>query len=237
MISVQAEETPAPRDFAAAIRRIEGDGIKLIAELKKKSPSKGTIRRNFNAEALLRTYDSSPASALSVLTDWTFFEGKIDYIELAHRLTTKPTLRKDFIIDPYQVHEARAFGADAILLITTILDANQLADLLILTKELNMTALVETHTESEIDAALLAGAEIVGINNRDLTTFEVDIATTPRLRARIPDAVTVVSESGIESADDVKQLSDAGIDAILVGETLMRADKPDVKARNLLGVE
>lgn len=225
------------RPFAKAIKRHEKEPICLIAELKKASPSKGVFRNDFNAEAILRAYEQSPASALSILTDAPFFQGSLDNLALARQITTKPLLRKDFLVDPYQLYEARVYGADAVLLIVAALEDAKLQDMITLSRELGMDALVEVHTELELEKALKAGATLIGINNRNLQTFEVDLNTTLRLKGFIPDDCVVVSESGIETREQVKRLEDAGVDAILVGETLVRSDDPISKAKELLGIE
>lgn len=230
-------ETQKVRPFAKAIKRHEKEPIRLIAELKKASPSKGIFRDEFNAEAILWAYEQSPASALSILTDAPFFQGSLDNLSLARQITTKPLLRKDFLVDPYQLYEARVYGADAVLLIVAALEDAKLRDMITLSRELGMDALVEVHTELELERALRAGATLIGINNRNLQTFEVDLNTTLRLKGLIPDDCVVVSESGIETREQVKRLEDTGVDAILVGETLIRSDDPISKAKELLGIE
>lgn len=229
-------EAPPVRPFAQALKRREGEPIRLIAELKKASPSKGVFRGDFDPEAILRAYEQSPASALSILTDEPFFQGSLENLSLARRITTKPLLRKDFLVDEYQVYEARVHGADAVLLIVSALDEKKLRDLLSLSRELGMDALVEVHTENELEVALKAGATLVGINNRNLENFEVDLGTTLRLRRLVPNDSVVVSESGIESREQVRQLEEAGVDAILVGENLIRSPDPVAKAKELLGI-
>jgi len=235
-LQTQLSEAPKTRPFAAALKRKTGEPIRLIAELKRASPSKGIFRGDFDAEKILLAYEQSPASALSILTDEKFFLGNLDNLALARRVTTKPLLRKDFIIDPYQLYEAKVYGADAVLLIVAALDDAKLKELLNLASELGMDALVEVHTETELERAMKAGAKLFGINNRDLQTFEVDLGTTLRLRKLVPNSCVVVSESGIESREHVKVLEDAGVDAILVGEALIRSDDPRAKAKELLGI-
>ncbi|MFA0730495.1 MAG: hypothetical protein LKKZDAJK_002407 [Candidatus Fervidibacter sp.] len=229
-------DAPFVRPFAKALKRRSDEPLRLIAELKKASPSKGVFRSDFDPEALLHAYENSPASALSILTDEPFFQGSLDYLRLARRRTTKPLLRKDFLIDAYQLYEARANGADAVLLIVAALTKDALQDLLVLARELGMDALVEVHTEVELETALSVGATLIGINNRNLQTFVVDLATTLRLRPLIPDGCVIVSESGIETREQVRMLEEAGIDAILVGETLVRSPDPIAKAKELLGL-
>ncbi|MFA0749736.1 MAG: hypothetical protein SLRJCFUN_000139 [Candidatus Fervidibacter sp.] len=229
-------DAPFVRPFAKALKRRPDEPLRLIAELKKASPSKGVFRSDFDPEALLHAYENSPASALSILTDEPFFQGSLDYLRLARQRTTKPLLRKDFLIDAYQLYEARANGADAVLLIVAALTKDALQDLLALARELGMDALVEVHTEVELETALSVGATLIGINNRNLQTFAVDLATTLRLRPLIPDDCVIVSESGIETREQVRMLEEAGIDAILVGETLVRSPDPIAKAKELLGL-
>jgi len=217
------------RDFASALR---GDGISLIAEVKKASPSRGVIRADFDPVEIARTYAANGAAAISVLTEPRYFQGSLDYLDdIGNALGDErpPLLRKDFITDPYQVFEARAHGADAILLIVAILKPQQLGRLLQLSRELGMRCLVEVHDEEELGIALERDAGIIGINNRDLRTFEVDLATTEGLRVHVPADRVVVSESGIAVRADVERLERCGVDAVLVGEALMSA--PDIAAR------
>jgi indole-3-glycerol phosphate synthase len=236
VLSQRLADAPFVRPFAKALKRRPHERLHLIAELKKASPSKGVFRSDFDPEALLCAYENSPASALSILTDEPFFQGSLDALRLARRRTTKPLLRKDFLIDAYQLYEARVNGADAVLLIVAALTKEALRDLLALARELGMDALVEVHTEVELETALSVGATLIGINNRNLQTFAVDLATTLRLRPLIPDGCVVVSESGIETREQVRVLEEAGIDAILVGETLVRSPDPIAKAKELLGL-
>lgn len=227
---------PPVRPFAQVLKRREGEPIRLIAELKKASPSKGVFREDFDPKKILLAYERSFASALSILTDEPFFQGSLENLLLARQITTKPLLRKDFLVDEYQLYEARVYGADAVLLIVAALEEKELQDLLALSRELGMDSLVEVHTEGELEIALKSGAMLIGINNRNLQTFEVDLSTTLRLKRLIPNNCIVVSESGIENREQVKQLEDAGVDAILVGETLIRSDDPIAKAKELLGL-
>ncbi len=220
---------PPPRDFAAALK---GERIRLIAEVKKASPSKGVIRADFDPVAIARIYASNGAAAISVLTEGKYFQGSLDYLKAIREALgdeRPPLLRKDFIHDPYQVYESRAYGADAILLIAAILDSEQLTGLLRLSHELGMSCLVEVHDETELEIALKSDTKIIGINNRDLKTFAVDLAVTGRLRPLIPPDRIVVSESGIRDRRDVDRMVKLGVNAILVGETLMSA--PDIAAR------
>jgi indole-3-glycerol phosphate synthase len=228
-------DLPPPRDFAAALKRGPGDPVRVIAEVKKASPSKGVIRADFDPVAIARAYVEGGAAALSVLTDRDYFQGDLAYLDAVRAAVDVPLLRKDFTIDPYHVYEARRHGADAILLIAAVLDDGELNSLADLAASLGLAALVEAHTEAEVERAVAAGAGLVGINNRDLATFDTTLETTFRLLSRIPESRVRVSESGIESRAQVKRLEAAGLDAVLVGESLMR--KPDVGAalRALLG--
>ena len=198
-------------------------GVSIIAEVKKASPSKGTIVKDFNPVKIARNYQDHGARAISVLTDTTYFQGSLLYLMQVREVVNLPVLRKDFIIDPLQIHEARAHGADAILLIAAILDEYQLRDYQQQAADLEMDSLVEVHQEKELQKALAAGAEIIGINNRNLNDFTVDINTTFRLMNLIPAEIPVVSESGLTSADDIAALDEAGATAALIGESLMRA--------------
>ena len=200
----------------------------MIAEVKKASPSKGLIRADFDPEAIARSYESAGASAISVLTDEKFFQGSLDYLKLVKRTVSLPVLRKDFIIDAYQVFEARTAGADAILLIVAALPHDSLTALMNCASELGMDQLVEVHDESELETALEVGAPLIGINNRNLRTFEVTLDTTARLLPMIPRAKTV-SESGIFTRRDMVSLGAMGVDAVLIGEALMRQD--DIQAK------
>jgi indole-3-glycerol phosphate synthase len=230
----QVTANPGERRFARALR---GEVIAVIAEVKKASPSKGLIRPDFNPVEVAATYEANGARAISVLTDERYFQGSACALTQVRQAVDLPLLRKDFTIDPYQVYEARAIGADAVLLIVGILSADQLMEYLDLAHSLSLDALVEVHTEGEMETALDAEARVIGINNRDLRTFQTDLAVTENLIGLIPEGVVVVSESGIHTREDVLRLQDAGADAILVGESLMR--EPDIgrKLRELLGQE
>jgi len=224
-----ASEQSPPLDFASALR---GDRIQLIAEVKKASPSKGIIRPDFKPVEIAQTYASNGASAISVLTETRYFQGSLNHLgDIRNTLGNKrlPLLRKDFIHDPYQVYESRAYGADSLLLITAILTPKKLEELLGLSYELGMNCLVEIHNEAELEISLRSGARIIGINNRDLKTFTVDLTTTGRLRPLIPPDRIVVSESGINDRGDMEKLRQWDVDAILIGEALMSA--PDIAAK------
>lgn len=218
-------------DFAAALK---SDHVSLIAEVKKASPSRGVLRHDFDPTALARTYADNGAAAISVLTESKYFGGHIDHLAEIRETVAIPLLRKDFIFDPYQVYEARAFGADALLLIAAILEPGQLDELSSLSRELGLNCLVEVHNESEVEKALRSGAQIIGINNRDLNTFNVDFNTTKRLRALIPADKIVVSESGVSSRQDIDNLKNLGVNAALVGEALLTAADIKAKIRELV---
>lgn len=228
-----AEEVPDPLSFFEGL--VDSDDIAVISEVKKASPSKGLIRADFDPVEIAEVYETHGASALSVLTDEKFFQGSVTYLEQIANTVKLPILRKDFTIDPYQIYEARAIGASAILLIVSILTPEELEDYLGLSKQLDLDALVEVHSEEELVVALDVGAEIVGINNRNLKTFEVSLDTTFSFIDRMPDDILKVSESGIYTRDDVVKLRDAGADAVLVGESLMREEDMGAKLRELVG--
>jgi len=208
--------------------------INLIAELKKASPTRGIIRGDFNPIKIALTYQANGASALSVLTDERFFEGSLDTLKELKGKVTLPLLRKDFIIDEYQIYESLYYGADAILLIANILREDELTNFYKLSKELGMDVLVEVHSEEDLEKALKSGASIIGINNRDLTNFRVDITTTQRLIRLIPDNRIKVSESGIKTYEDVMFLKSLGINAVLIGEAFMEADDIGSKVREIM---
>jgi indole-3-glycerol phosphate synthase len=213
-------QADAPRGFAAALRR--PSEVRLLAEVKRRSPSAGDIRPGADPAEVARAYVGGGAAALSVLTDRDYFGGDLAFLRAVREAVDVPVIRKDFLIDPVQVWEARAAGADAVLLIARILEQPLLEELHGLARELGMDVLVEAHTEAELDRALAAGATLVGVNNRDLDTFVTDLDLSLRLAPRVPAALTYVAESGIRTAADVDRLGAAGVDAILVGESLMR---------------
>lgn len=225
-----------PRDFTQALSSSKSGNIRLLAEVKKASPSKGLIRPDFDPVAIAKTYEASGASAISVLTDEKYFQGHADYLKAVRAAVSLPVLRKDFIVDPYQIYEARAWSADAILLIVAALSKDRLSEYMALAASLGMASLVEVHTDQELDTALDINAIIIGVNNRNLQTFETSLDTTIDLASRIPSGKVIVSESGIFSRDDVEYLMSAGVDAILVGESLMREPDPGVKVKELLGI-
>ena len=230
----QATEAPPVRDFLGALA---GPGpIRLIAEVKKASPSAKVIRADFDPIAIAQAYQNHGAACLSVLTDVPYFQGHLSYLARIRASVAIPLLRKDFLIDEYQVVEARLAGADAVLLIAEILDDEQLARLQARAHALGMAALVEFHDEVNLDRVLASGAKLIGVNNRDLRRFVTDLDLTLRLRARIPSYVTLVSESGIRTRADVQTLEAAGVSAILVGETLMRSADIGLAVERLLGL-
>jgi len=229
-----AQAQAAPGDFRRALST--GENIAVIAEMKKASPSTGVLREDFDPVVLAKSYAGHGAAALSILTDEKFFGGNLENLQKARAVCALPILRKDFILSPYQILEARAFGADAILLIVAMLDRSELFELLSAAEENSMQALAEVHNEAELDRALLAGANLIGINNRNLQTFEVMLETTERLSRLIPPSCVRVAESGIASRDDVKRMADCGVDAVLVGSHLMRQADPGEALSKLTGV-
>lgn len=214
------------RSFRQAITASEQ--LALIAEVKKASPSAGVIREDFDPVALAQAYEEAGASALSVVTERNFFQGRLEFIEKIREATSLPILRKDFITDEYQIAESKLAGADAVLLICSILDWRRVLSLMTLTRRLSMDCLVEVHRPRELDIALIAGAGLIGINNRNLQTLEVNLQTTPRLMAHIHDPIPVVAESGISTPEDLALIKEAGCQAVLVGESLLR--QGDVKS-------
>jgi indole-3-glycerol phosphate synthase len=233
-MKVRIGEMEDTRDFTGAVRRPEGEGIRLIAEMKKASPSKGPIREDYHPADLAAAY-THHAHAISVLTEEDFFLGELIHVAAAHIASPLPILRKDFIIDEYQLYESRAAGADAVLLIEAILEKKQAGEYLELAQELGLGVLFEVRDDFGLEAALEIGAPVIGINNRDLKTFRIDLGTTFRLREAIHRDVTVVSESGIAGRADVLRLEEAGVDAMLVGTSLMESEDVEAKMKELLG--
>jgi len=227
-------EIEGARDFRTAVKRTAGGRINLIAEIKKASPSKGIIRKDFNHLSIARTYEKKAVSAISILTEEDFFLGNLDFLSDIRKVITKPILRKDFIFDEYQIYESRANEADAILLIAAILDKNQAHEYLQLAKELGLSVLFEVHDSRELETALFTGCDIIGINNRNLKTLQVDINTTFELREAVPSGRIVVSESGIKTREDVERLEYAGIDSILVGTAFMESADIEKKIDELM---
>lgn len=229
---VDVEFYRAPRrGFAAALAE---PGRAIIAEVKKASPSRGLIRADFDPVAIARGYQRAGARAISVLTDAPFFQGSLAYLEAIRRVADLPLLRKDFVLDPYQLHEARAFGADAVLLICAILGDGSLRELLALSDRLELDALVEVHSREELERATRSGASLIGINNRDLRTFVTRLEVAESLAPLAPPGATVVAESGLKTTADLERLEAAGVRAFLIGETLMAASDPEVALRELL---
>jgi indole-3-glycerol phosphate synthase len=225
-------DLPSPRNFSEAI---SGRDCAIIAEIKKRSPSKGTFREDFNPARIALIYEESGAAAVSLLTDGAFFGGDATHLADIYRSVRLPLLRKDFIIDLYQIYETRYLQADAILLIAGILEKEQLREYASLAQSLGLSVLCEVHRGGELEKALASEARIIGINNRDLTTFSVDLNTSISLAASIPADRIIVSESGIRSRGDIETLTNAGIHAFLIGETLMTSDDMGRKLQELLG--
>jgi len=230
----RAADAPASRSLAEALRK---PGIGLIAEVKKASPSRGLLRSDFDPVALAQTYAEAGAAAISVLTDNKHFQGSLDHLRGIREALPDgpPLLRKDFLFEDYQLYEARCAGADAALLITAILEPALLSELIAISRSLGMDPLVEVHNEAELERALAAGAEIIGINNRDLRTFDVDLSTTERLAPLVPAGRIIVAESGIFSRDDIRRLATFGVQAVLIGEALVTEPDPGAKIQELFG--
>ena len=235
-VRADAESRVLTRDFVGALHaKIAAGRAGVIAEIKKASPSKGVLRDDFVPADIAQSYAEHGAACLSVLTDRQFFQGQPDYLKQARASCELPVLRKDFMVDPYQIYESRAMGADCILLIAACLDDAQMADLEAIALGLDMAVLVEVHDGAELDRALKLKTPLLGINNRNLRTFEVSLDTTLALRARVPADRLLVTESGILTRTDVQRVQDAGVHAFLVGEAFMRAPDPGVALAGLFG--
>lgn len=233
-LTARIAEQPDTRGFAAAIEaKIDAGLPAVIAEVKKASPSKGVIRAQFDPAAIAKSYEAGGAACLSVLTDSDFFQGSEAFLQQARRACSLPLLRKDFIVDPYQVHEARAIGADAILLIVSALDDDELLPLALLAAELDMDVLCEVHDEEEMERALALPVPLIGVNNRNLRNFETALETSLALQDLIEYDRVLVAESGIRTPEDVARLREGGIQAFLVGEAFMRAEDPGSELRRL----
>ena len=219
-----------PKDFAGAL---SGPGLAVIAEMKQRTPTMGVLVEDYRPADLAHAYTDGGAAAISVLTHMAGFGGRPEHVLAARAATNLPILRKDFVTDPYEIAEARAAGADAVLLIVAALERPHLAELLAVARSRGLAALVEVHDEAETRIAVESGAQLIGVNHRDLRTFTVDLGLTERLRKLIPSTVIVVAESGIKNAEDARRLYEAGANAILVGETLMRAAEPELQIREL----
>ena len=235
-VRTEAGVMPAPRDFVGAMRQKIADGLPaVIAEVKKASPSKGVLRENFDPAEIGRSYARHGAACLSVLTDERFFQGHPDFLALARKASGLPVLRKDFLIDPYQVYEARVLGADCVLLIVAALSDAQLSELESIAKSLGMAVLVEVHDAAELARALRLETRLLGINNRNLRTFETRLETTLDLLGKLPEDKLVVTESGVLQPADVSRMRAAGVDAFLIGEAFMRAPDPGEALTRLFG--
>lgn len=235
-LKTRIKSASAPRGFIASIEnKINQGKTGIIAEIKKASPSKGVIRENFNPVEIARSYEQHGAACLSVLTDRDFFQGHEEYLQQARAATSLPVIRKDFIIDPYQVYEARAINADCILLIVAALDDAQLNTLLALAHELRMDVLMEVHDRDEMTRAIASGARLIGVNNRNLRTFDVSLQNTLGMLDMVPADRILVTESGIHTPQDVKLMRDHKVHAFLVGEAFMRAENPGAKMAELFG--
>ena len=235
-VRAQAEAAPPPRGFAAALRmKIALGQAAVIAEIKKASPSRGVLREHFDPAAIAATYEHHGAACLSVLTDAQYFQGSTEHLKLARAACALPVLRKDFMLDPYQVYQARAMGADCILLIAAALESARMRDLEEVAQSLGMAVLVEVHDNTELDRALELKTPLLGINNRNLHTFKTALDVTLNLLERVPHDRTVITESGILKPDDVRRMRERGVNGFLVGEAFMRAADPGVELARLFG--
>ncbi len=234
-LKAAVEDAAKTVSFMSALKRPEGEKVRLIAELKKASPSRGLIRDDFDPDGIISIYDKKDVSAISVLTESRYFQGSLDYLKSARGITEKPLLRKDFIFEEYQIYEARAFGSDALLLIVAALERSQLQDLMGLAGELSLDCLIEVHNHRELETALICDSGIVGINNRNLKTLDIDLKTTFELLKDIPKDKIVISESGLDTRADVEALEGSRVDAMLIGTTIMRSNDIGAKIDELMG--
>jgi len=232
VLEEKAGNTPSPKDFKEALTSVRGE-VRVIAEIKQASPSKGILSTDFDPVRIAKKYLLAGANAISVLTDKKFFKGSLDDLRKVRDTVDLPLLRKDFMIDPYQIYEARCSGADAILLIVAALSAAQLTELRSVASTLGLHTLVEVHNEGELKTAIDIKSEIIGINNRDLKTFNVDLQTSVNLKKLIPEGILTISESGIHSIDDIRLLQAQGINSFLIGESFMKAENPVQKIKEL----
>ncbi len=231
--NISFEKKEKPFYFEKALKK---DTLSFICEIKRASPSKGIIAEDFPYERIAEEYEEAGADAVSVLTEPEFFLGKNEYLSAVKKKTSLPILRKDFTIDPYQIYEARSIGADAVLLICALLDGEKLKRYIALADSLELSAVVEAHDEKEVKTALDSGARIIGVNNRNLKDFTVDVENSLRLRDIVPKSVTFISESGIKTRDDIKRLEDAKVDAVLIGETFMKSPDKRGMLKELRGL-
>ncbi|MDH7576291.1 MAG: indole-3-glycerol phosphate synthase TrpC [Bacillota bacterium] len=235
-LAARLAQVPPPRDFALVLRRKEGESMRLIAEIKVASPSAGILCRNLIPSQYVRAYENGGASALSVVVEPRFFLGSGDLLREVKNLTSLPVLAKDFIIDPVQIYLARTQGADAVLLLASLLSLETLREFVALANSLGMASLVEVHDEEELTRALESGTNLIGINNRDLNTFQIDLSTTERLKKLIPAEYLSVSESGIKTKLDWERIAQTGVDGVLIGEAFMRAQNPTAQMLTFLGL-
>ena len=236
-MAILADGMPETRGFADRMWKLAGQSVAVIAEIKKASPSAGVIRPNFRPREIAQSYEAGGATCLSVLTDVTYFQGAAEYLDAAREACSLPLLRKDFIIDPWQVHESRVLGADCILLIVAALGRSQLQELAGLARSIGLDVLVEVHDEAELETALTTDARMIGVNNRDLRNFHTDLSVSEYLRPRIPAGRLMVTEIGIHTTSDVRRMLAADVRAFLVGEAFMRAADPGLALRNLFHAE
>lgn len=234
-LRAMASDQPAARGFARQLEAVAAERAAVIAEVKKASPSAGIIRPDFRPAEIAASYQAGGAACLSVLTDEQYFQGSDDYLQEARAACSLPVLRKDFLVDPWQVYESRALGADCVLLIVAVLQREQLQELEGLAREAGLDVLVEVHNEAELENALTTQARLIGVNNRDLHTFTTDLGTSERLRDGVPSDRLMVTESGIHTAEDIARMRSVNINAFLVGEAFMRQDDPGRALQSLFG--